>query len=228
MKAKIQALLWAQRHMLAAMSLAFVAGVIVTSLWIAYERYQFKKQEQALRIVIEQKNILLRQKAEFAVKASILEASDEGLRKTLLKQQDQLNEQDRALDFYKQLMDPANVNKGLVLNSYAITQVLDRLYDVKLVFVQYATRRSYMQADLKVELKGQMQGKSKTLVLSDLLSEEQVIKKQKLSFRYFQSFERQLILPEGFEPQLVLLSARIKNKSTSLWHKEIPWIVEEI
>lgn len=214
--------------MLAAMSLAFVAGVVVASLWVAYERYQFKKQEQALRIVIEQKNTLIRQNAEFAVKSSILEASDDGLRKALLEQQEQLNEQERALDFYKQLMDPANVNKGLVLNSYTITPVLDRLYNLKLVFVQFAKRRSNMQAELRVELKGQLGGESKTFGLSELLSGGQSAKNQKLSFRYFQSFERQLILPEGFEPELVLLSAKIKKKSTLPWHKEIPWIVEEI
>lgn len=226
MKAKIKALIWARGHLIAAMCLAFALGVAAAMLWGVAKHYQMKEVEQANRFLQQENKTLLKEKAAWVVEQSITQASHDGLRRSLQEQELQIAEQERALDFYRTLMDPGSDKKGLILNSYAIYpgEASGEL-DLHLVFVQYAKRRTTMRAKTKVAVKGSFQGKPKLLDLSDLLEDK--VQNNALSFRYFQRLRYKLTLPENFEPQSLLVQADIKGHHTKPWQLELPWLIEE-
>lgn len=226
-KARIQALLWAQRHLLLAMLIAFSVGVLLTSLWGAYGHYQMNALTKENVLIEEQKKALIRDKAELSVNVNVLKASNEGLRRSLQEQELRMNEQERALDFYRQLMDPASIQKGLVLNSYATTSRGNNRYQIKLVFVQYAKLRSIMRATVKIHVKGAINNVPHSIDLSENLSVQEK-KALKLKFQYFQSLTQTVELPEGFEPELLEVRATINNKKVVNWQLEVPWLIEEI
>jgi hypothetical protein len=227
-KARIQAVLWAQRHLLAAILIAFACGSVLTLLWVAYEHYQFRQLKQTHEYTLEGKKSLIQDKAALTVEVSILKAGNENLRKSMQQQELRLHEQERAIDFYKQLMDPASVKKGLVLSSYRITDLGENRYQLTWVFVQYAKRRSLMRADLQIELNGTVNGAAQRLNLAALQLAAEDKKQQSLSFRYYQALEQVIELPKGFTPSSIALRAKIKNKKTTEWQQDVPWFIEEI
>lgn len=226
MKAKIKALIWARGHLIAAMCLAFALGVACAMLWGVVKHYQMKEIEQESKFLKQENKMLLQEKAAWAVEHSIMKASHEGLRKSLQEQELQIAEQERALDFYRTLMDPGSDKKGLVLNSYAIyPSKVEGQLDLHLVFVQYAKKRTTMRAKAQITVKGSFQGKPKLLDLADLLdSKEQT---NKLSFRYFQRLRYTLKLPDKFEPRSLLVQADIAGRHSKPWQLELPWLLEE-
>lgn len=226
MRAKIKALIWARGHLIAAMCLAFALGVAAAMLWGVTKHYQMKEIEQASRFLQQENKVLLQEKAAWVVEQSITKGSHEGLRKSLQEQESQIAEQERALDFYRTLMDPGANKKGLVLNSYAIYPGENaQQLDLHLIFVQYAKRRTTMRAKANITIKGSFQGKQKLLNLADLLGDG--AENNALSFRYFQRLRYQLTLPEGFEPQSLLVQADIKSRNSKPWQLELPWFIEE-
>ena len=43
------------------------------------------------------------------------------------------------------------------------------------------------------------------------------------SFRYFQDFDRQLVLPDGFTPERIRVEVRSKTRAISSIEEEFPW-----
>jgi hypothetical protein len=60
-------------------------------------------------------------------------------------------------------------------------------------------------------------------VLSQLLPEE-ADSTWVFSFRYFQDFERRLLLPDGFTPERITIEVRSKTRSISSIEESFDWV----
>lgn len=227
MKNKIKALLWAKAHIIASLVLAFLIGFAVASVFGGYQYSQNQSLQEQYQQVKAEKSKLVQEKAALTVQTAVLESSNEGLRKGLQEQEARLQENERTLDFYYQLMNPEKKREGLVLNSYKVIADDERAYRINFIFVQFIKQRKVLSAKLAISLKGTKNGEIIELNLQDILS---VVPDNwdKLRFSYFQSLDYAVILPEGFKPESIEIVAKISKKPKENWQLSLPWMVEDL
>jgi hypothetical protein len=112
--------------------------------------------------------------------------------------------------FYKGLMSPSSLSKGLQVEELEITPSTgEREYSYRLLLTQVALRRSYIAGEVRVDIIGESEA-----VLS--LTELSVPKAYplKFRFRYFQDLAGRINLPAGFVPVRVLVTAQQNGKET--------------
>lgn len=119
--------------------------------------------------------------------------------------------------FYKGLMSPSSLSKGLQVEELEITRSTgEREYSFKLLLTQVALRRSYIAGDVRVDFIGESEA-----VRS--LTELGVLKAYplKFRFRYFQDLAGRIILPADFVPARILVTAQQNGKETI--QVSFPW-----
>lgn len=119
--------------------------------------------------------------------------------------------------FYKGLMSPSSLSKGLQVEELEITRSTgERQYSFKLLLTQVALRRSYIAGDVRVDLIGESEA-----VRS--LTELGVLKAYplKFRFRYFQDLAGRITLPADFVPARILVTAQQNGKETI--QVSFPW-----
>lgn len=119
--------------------------------------------------------------------------------------------------FYKGLMSPSSLSKGLQVEELEITRSTgEREYSFKLLLTQVALRRSYIAGDVRVDLIGESEA-----VRS--LTELGVLKAYplKFRFRYFQDLAGRITLPADFVPARILVTAQQNGKETI--QVSFPW-----
>jgi len=119
--------------------------------------------------------------------------------------------------FYKGLMSPSSLSKGLQVEELEITRSTgERQYSFKLLLTQVALRRSYIAGDVRVDLIGESEA-----VRS--LTELGVLKAYplKFRFRYFQDLAGRITLPVDFVPVRILVTAQQNGKETI--QVSFPW-----
>ncbi len=226
---ELKALLWAKRHMVAALVIAFSFGLFVSGLWGAFERWEIKKLEKQLVISNTQNKRLLNKQAEMTLTSERLRATNQSLTESISEQERENQELERGLNFYRQLMDPNKVKEGLVLQNFSINPIdEDTLYRLQFTFVQYDLKRSLVRAELNFSLKGvdlSKAPKPERVISFTQMQDGQDTKKKpaKLSFRYFQEVEQLISIPENFSPKAIVIKAKLRSKKQKSWQHEIPW-----
>ncbi len=137
-----------------------------------------------------------------------------------------LNEE---LMFYKSLMAPGSVAKGLQVSELELANTQDEnLFRFELLLTQTAQRRSFISGDVRLDVVGRYAADANTVgeeipevVLS--LTEVSPVEKYplKFKFRYFQDLSGELTLPEGFMPIRVLVTAQQQGKEAL--QESFPW-----
>jgi hypothetical protein len=79
-----------------------------------------------------------------------------------------------------------------------------------------------VKGEVDFSLEGAQDGVAATYTLEQLLPPD-VDGSWPFSFRYFQNFDRQLILPEGFQPERINIEVRSKTKSIASVTQSFPW-----
>jgi len=224
-KGEFKALLWAKRHIVGALLLSFIAGVLTSGLWGAFERYELNKMKRLLELSELQQRQLLNQSAELTLTSERLRATNQALTEAISEQELENRELHRGLDFYRQLMDPQKVQDGLVLQRHSIDPVENNIYRLRFTFVQYALKRALMRAQLSFSLKGKQDGKDKQINFTQL-SPQEANNNRKLSFKYFQEIEQLIEVPENFQVESIEINATLRRTKNKYWQQSLPWINE--
>ncbi|NRA42354.1 MAG: hypothetical protein HRU21_08630 [Pseudomonadales bacterium] len=223
---ELQAILWARRHFFLSLALAFIAGVFVSGLWGAYERYEMSKLQQLYRLSQQQNTALVAKRAELTLTSERLRANTQALTASIREQEQENRELQRALDFYRQLMDPSQVKKGLVLHSFSHNRIEANTYRLKFTFVQYALKPSSMRAKLHFVVQGSQQGTAVELPLQQLLqATEDGGKKSatEINFRYFQELEYIIQVEPDLAINSISIDAQISRPKKASWSQEVNW-----
>ncbi|WP_126456652.1 DUF6776 family protein [Sulfuriflexus mobilis] len=121
--------------------------------------------------------------------------------------------------FYRSIVAPRESARGLRIQRFQIKPAAQKnAYRYKLVLTQVIKNNRVTRGEASIQLEGVQDGKLRTLLLSDISVEK--IGKLPFKFKYFQSFEGDLILPEGFVPSRVninLVSNRVTLDKTFSW-----------
>lgn len=145
------------------------------------------------------------------------EASSE-LRVDLADMRKEASRLQEEVTFYKSLMAPGSLSEGLHVTEFDVQPVnAEGQYAFELLLTQVALRRSYISGDVRLDFIGYF-----TTAEADKEIDEAVLSLTEMSdltayplkfrFRYFQDVAGILTLPEGFQPDRVLVTASQNGK----------------
>jgi len=134
---------------------------------------------------------------------------------------------EEGLRFYQGIMSPEKVDDGLSFRKPELV-LADRDAGVSYRFVvqQEARKHDMVRGVLSVTIEGELFGQSVSYVL-DEIAVEYLPDYLNLNFRYFQVLEGEMILPEGFTPELITLVASATKPRKIQVQQQFPWELQE-
>ena len=141
--------------------------------------------------------------------------------------QAKIQEQRDAIAFYRGIVSPADGNKGLRVQDLKLTRgKKEREYNIRLVLVQALEHDRKVSGNVKLTIEGDLDGVEKTYSYAELLPDEAKAA-WAFSFRYFQDFNRQVVLPDGFTPERVNVEVQSKTRSIPSIEESFAWATSQ-
>jgi len=142
---------------------------------------------------------------------------------SLARLQQKIQEQRDAIEFYRGIMSPADGRRGLRVQDLRLSKGHDdREYKVRLVLVQVKQHDRAVKGDVGFSLEGDQNGVATSYSLDQLVPADED-SAWPFSFRYFQTFDRNLVLPDGFMPERINVEVRSRTKSISNVEQSFAW-----
>lgn len=143
---------------------------------------------------------------------------------SLTELQAKIQEQQDAIAFYRGIVSPADGNSGLRVQDFRLSRgSAEREYTIRLVLVQAMKHDRKVSGNVKLSIAGVENGMEKSYNYSELLPEEGE-QKWVFSFRYFQDFDRQVVLPDGFTPERIIVHVESKTRSIASIEESYTWL----
>ncbi|WP_428634574.1 DUF6776 family protein [Sedimenticola sp.] len=139
--------------------------------------------------------------------------------------QDEILELKEELAFYRGIVSPGDAKAGLNLQTFELTPTLiEHEYHYKLVLTQVLSNGVVAYGNISFSVEGSLDGQPKEYTLAQL---SELSRELRFRFKYFQSFEGDLILPEGFIPSKVNLVVKPRSKKHKQLSESINWMIQE-
>ncbi len=137
--------------------------------------------------------------------------------------QAKIQEQREAIAFYRGIVSPADGTAGLRVQDLKLTRgQSERAFNLRLVLVQSLKHDRKVSGDVNLSIEGEQSGAAATLSLSQLLPDE-ASAKWPFSFRYFQDFDKEIVLPDGFTPNKITIEVRSRTRSIESIEESFSW-----
>lgn len=137
--------------------------------------------------------------------------------------QQKIQEQRDAIEFYRGIISPADGGRGLRVQDLKLEKGAEEgLYNLRLVLVQVKQHDRSVKGEVAFSVEGDQDGSAHTYELSDLLPAD-ADSAWPFSFRYFQNFDRQLMLPDGFKPERINIEVKSRTKSVASVKQSFLW-----
>lgn len=149
--------------------------------------------------------------------ANELRESISGLRNEVAALQEEVT-------FYKSLMVPSSVAKGLQIAEFDLTATAsENEFVYHILLTQVESRRDWIQGEVRLEVHGGSDASDTKQVLSftELPAAEPY--PLKFRFRYFQDLSGVVTLPAGFRPSRVVVSAMRRGANTADVTRTFDW-----
>ena len=138
--------------------------------------------------------------------------------------QRKIQEQTDAIAFYRGIVSPKDGGRGLRVQDIKVTRGKEeRHYNLRLVLVQVMQHDRSVKGEVGFSLEGDLNGVQTTYTLDDLLPEN-TNSNWPFAFRYFQDFDRELVLPEGFLPEKINVEVISRTKSIASVKQSFDWL----
>ena len=142
---------------------------------------------------------------------------------SLVALQAKIQEQMDAIAFYRGIVSPIDGAAGLRVQDLRLTPgPSERAYNVRLVLVQSLQHDRKVTGDVSLSIDGELDGAAITFNYAQLLPAETAAN-WPFSFRYFQDFDREIVLPDGFRPEKITIEVRSKTRSISSIEQSYSW-----
>ena len=191
---------------------------IVASNYLSYElgRYRsgyslldINRQTETLEQTVSDQAMTIE---ELRRQQAILETSRDIDRETYaqveanLKQQERrIQAQEEELGFYREIISPKDGVAGLKIQNLQIQAAdSEQHHLLRLILVQAMVHNRTVAGTVRVSLAGTLDDEMAEFDLSELVGDGRAAELA-YEFRYFQSFEQELVLPAGFEPDTVAI-----------------------
>lgn len=204
--------------------------------WYSYElgqmRAGFNRQKANERYSILQNETLETQKENRKLRdrVALLETNNkidsEAYRRVesqLVQLQEKIAEQQEELGFYEGIVGP-NKPAGLRVQDFDLAPGADAsAYKVHVVLAQALRNDRRVSGYLELSVQGVADGQMRTLGLRELAAKGHKNGRLDFSFRYFQNLRANLVLPDGFEPSLVIVKLTPSGNKQEIVEKTYEW-----
>lgn len=137
--------------------------------------------------------------------------------------QSKIQEQSAAIAFYRGIVSPADGNSGLRVQDLKLSRGPDeRTYNLRLVLVQSLQQDRTVSGDVDLVIEGTRNGIAVTYQYADLLPGDEDAAWD-FSFRYFQDFNREIVLPDGFTPERIHIEVHSRTRSVASIEESFSW-----
>ncbi|WP_062265556.1 DUF6776 family protein [Endozoicomonas arenosclerae] len=187
------------------------------------ENSDLRSQAQNLegeRETLKQKLVILERTSKVDREAA------NSVRTVIRELEDEKAQLGKDLSFYKSILAPEDSGEGIRLHAFDLLPGEEKnQYRFRMVVSQVARDNPFLKGTLNVTVKGTKEGQKDSLSLLELAGME---KSKALGFRYFQSFPDNrdylnLTLPEGFKPEKVMVSIKVKNGAARSLTSVLDW-----
>jgi len=138
--------------------------------------------------------------------------------------QRKIQEQQNAIAFYRGIVSPKDGGRGLRVQNLKLTRGKDeRHYNLRLVLIQVMQHDRSVKGEVDFSLEGAQNGVATTYKLEQLLPEDSN-SSWPFAFRYFQDFDRELVLPDGFMPEKINVEVISRTKSIASVKQSYDWL----
>ncbi len=186
----------------------------------AGERSELQAEIASLETEVER---LKEQIVMLETEADIERAAYQDVEASLVELQAKIQEQQDAIAFYRGIVSPADGNAGLRVQDLKLGRTeRERVWSVRLVLVQAMKHDRKVSGDVVMTIAGTENGEARTYQYTDL-KPEAADGSWAFSFRYFQDFDREIILPDGFEPEEVTISVQSRTRSIASIEERFNW-----
>lgn len=186
----------------------------------AAQRGELKAEIASLEDEVER---LEEQIVMLETEAEIERVAYKDVEQSLVELQAKIQEQQDAIAFYRGIVSPADGNAGLRVQDLKLGRTeRERVWSVRLVLVQAMKHDRKVSGDVVMTIAGTENGEAKTYKYSDL-KPEAADGSWAFSFRYFQDFDREIVLPDGFEPEEVTISVQSRTRSIASIEASFNW-----
>jgi hypothetical protein len=209
--------------LVACLALVFVAGKVYQD----YELHRVLLERETLlsRIAeLESRNHKLVQKnAHLEGGSKIEREAYQQANQELIKLQQELLKQKEELVFYRGIVAPSDRALGVNLQSFEVRRKNSQnQFSFKLILTKSGKSTKKVSGNTAVSIRGESEGKVSELKLTDLTLEKSD-KGTKFAFRYFQVFEGDIALPDGFVPFEVKIRVIPTTKKVKAFTETISW-----
>ena len=155
----------------------------------------------------EQLQQLNQQVANTQVGSNVNQQEMETLRQQIVELNEQITSLQESNNFYRQLMDPSENNKGIAIASFRVKALAEaRHYHYELVIQQLTKEHRMTTGKVTISVTGTTDEQLHTYPLIDLMDKPSKADIP-LKLRFYQTISGDLVLPEGFEAKHVDISA---------------------
>jgi len=211
--------------------------VAVLLLALAYQRGQVSAGLDAAQVALERRELVARaerleqQNSKLNARVAELEMARKldreaygQVEQTLGELQSQLSRQSDDLAFYKSIVSPADGIQGLRIHRFEVRPGAGpREYLLKVTLIQAMRHESVASGLVQVVVHGMQADRPARYSVGELLGQPKA--QLPFSFRYFQTVEQAVTLPEGFEA----FEAEVQVRSGKLrfpMQQSFPWKTE--
>lgn len=147
----------------------------------------------------------------------------------LARLQTQIADQEKDLAFYRSIVSPADDASGLRIQAFEVAGSAEsEIYRVKLVLIQAKNHERRVSGEVSLRVDGAVEGEPVSYGLADLSpanKDSGSSDKISFSFRYFQDFEKDIVLPDGFVPDRIYVEVRPSRRSARTISQTFDWEV---
>jgi len=141
----------------------------------------------------------------------------------LVRLEQELLAQKEELVFYRGIVSPKDAALAINLQSFEVRKKNSQNhYSYKMILTKSGKSTKKIYGGASVVIRGENGGNVSELKMSDL-NLDKPGKATKFAFRYFQVFEGDIALPEGFEPFEVEIGIRPTTKKVKSFSETISW-----
>ena len=138
--------------------------------------------------------------------------------------QAKIQEQQDAIAFYRGIVSPADGKSGLRVQDFRLTRSgAEREYMIRLVLVQTKKHDRKASGNVNLSIVGELNGVEMRYEYAQLLPAD-ADDKWAFSFRYFQDFDRQVVLPDGFTPERITVQVESRTRSIASIEESFSWL----
>ena len=154
---------------------------------------------------------------------SIDQRAIQDAKRTIAKLETTVAQLNSDLGFYKSIMAPGEVEKSLQVQRMTLRSTgQEDGFNFKVSLTQVGDNRSYIAGLVAINVVGSRDGKSEVIPLRDL-SEDIDELGVPFRFRYFQDFEGNFTLPDGFKAESIQIVAQAEGKKAARVERTFTW-----